>query len=248
MKPYSIDQLRFYDGRVNFIDKKRINTFETRAIFDRFYSGSTTDVNTVIESLGPTCLFYSNVQPWATEIPDIDSRSTRLFTIWGEDQNTNEIIVLLRGYYILPPFIMGSDTIKDYYFFSETSSYYPIVIISSFLTVLHDLQELGKLLRRTEVEIQKNWQELRQRVITSYEKTDLWKRYVLSFDKIVHFSYVCSSFDRELAEALREKNYQMTGALHVFASTTPSYDQAMVAAHIDEAKKILNEADKKKID
>ncbi|MFX0174369.1 MAG: hypothetical protein ACFE9L_21030, partial [Candidatus Hodarchaeota archaeon] len=57
-----------------------------------------------------------------------------------------------------------------------------------------------------------------------------------------HFSFMCSSFDRELIEALRRKNYRMTGILQMFASSTPSYDQAMVSSHLREAKKLLEQA------
>ncbi len=237
-----IDQLKFYNGRTHVIDKKRLSEFETKALLSRFYSGRNMEVATVIEDIGPLAVFYTNVQPWAEEIPDIDKKSARVFTIWGEDQDTKEIITLLKGLFIVLPFEWGKEIIEDYYSLVETVPYYPLAIVSSFLTIYSEQEQIENLLNRVIEEIQKHWIKKRQNLIQTLKKTELWKRYVLSFEKIIHFSFMCSSFDRELIEALRRKNYRMTGILQMFASSTPSYDQAMVSSHLGEAKELLKRA------
>lgn len=106
------NQLRFYDGRTHFIDKKRMSEFEARALTDRFFAGENVDVAAVIEELGPVSLHYSNVQPWAEEIPDINPRSARIYTIWAEEKETKEIVVILKGFFILTPFQWGKKQSK----------------------------------------------------------------------------------------------------------------------------------------
>lgn len=157
-----------------------------------------------------------------------------------------EIVVTVRGFYILIPFQWGKETIQDYYFLSEDIPYYPFAVIESFLTILSDEQHLINLIERVNEEIQKNWQDLRQRIIKTTEKTDIWKRYVLSFENIIHYSFLCPAFDRELVEALRKKEYWITGVLQMLASPTPSYDKAAFKTHLNRAKKIIKEAEKEK--
>ena len=243
MNSEKIEQLRFYNGLVNSIDKTRMTLFEQRSITDRFYSGGDVNTETVIEELGPTSIHYSNVQPWAKEIPDIDKRSARTFSIWAEDQKSKEVVVSVRGFYILIPLQWGKETIQEYYSFSEHVPYYPVAVVSSFLTIINDKEELNDLIERVKEEIQQNWQNLRQRIIETLNKTDLWKRYVLSFENIIHFSFLCSAFDRELVNALRTNDYRITGALQMLASPTYSYDKAMVVSHLNKAKEIIDVAD-----
>jgi hypothetical protein len=241
MNSYNVENLRFYDGRTHAIDKNRIYEFETQAVTNRYYSGRDINVTTVVEELGPFCVLYSNVQPWSEEIPDIDKKSARLFTLWAEDKETRDIVSIIQGFYIVVPFQWGKSTAKDYYLFSENVPYYPIAVVSSFLTILNEKQQIIELLAQVKKEIQKNWLELRQKIIESLDKTDLWKRYVLAFEKIIHFSLLCSSFDRELIEALRAEDYRLTGVLQMFASPTASDDQAMIESHLTGAKKIIEE-------
>ncbi|MFW9996872.1 MAG: hypothetical protein ACFFD4_32825 [Candidatus Odinarchaeota archaeon] len=246
MDPEVVNRLKFHNGHFNAIDEKRISGFEAKAIIDRFYFGQNVDVTAIIEDLGPTVVLFSNVQPWSGELPDIDKKSARLFTIWAEDEKTKEVITIIQGFFILSPFkFHGEETFVDYYYFKENVPYYPIAIISGFLTVLN-AELIDDLLERLIEEIQKYWGELRQRVIESVSKTNLWKRYVFSFEKIIHFSFVCPSFDRGLFEALRRKNYRVTNVLQLMASPTPSYDQAKVKTHIEEAKRTLEKAGFKK--
>ena len=61
------------------------------------------------------------------------------------------------------------------------------------------------------------------------------------FDKIIHFSFLCSSKDRELIDSLRQKDYRTTGVMQLMSSPTGSYDQAMIKSHLKAAKKIVEE-------
>lgn len=242
MTTYDVDNLRFYNGRTHGIDKNRIYEFETKALTNRYYSGQDIDVVTVVEELGPSCLLYSNVQPWAEEIPDIDKQSARLFALWAEDKKTRDIVAIIQGFYVVVPFRWGKKTAKDYYLLSENVPYYPLAVVSSFLTILNEKQQLIRLLAQVKKEIQQNWLELRQNIVDSLDKTELWKRYVLAFEKIIHFSVLCSAFDRELIEALRAEDYRTTGVLQMLASPTASYDQAMIESHLAGAKKVIEKA------
>lgn len=244
MNNYSVERLVFYDGLDYSIDEKRLTEFSVK-LTNRFYLGDDIEFVRVVEEFGPVVTHYSNIQPWGEEIPDIDRRSARIFSVWAEDNNTREIVVTVRGFYITTPFHWGKETVQDYYFLSEDVSYYPITVITSFLTILSDEQHLISLIERVKEEIQKNWHNLRQRIIETMEKTDIWKRYVLSFEKLIHFSFLCSTIDRELADALRKKNFRITGILQMLSSPTPSYDKAMVEIHINNAKRILKKANKK---
>ncbi|MHA1978628.1 MAG: hypothetical protein ACW98F_18090 [Candidatus Hodarchaeales archaeon] len=243
MRQSKIAQLKFYNGLSHFIDKDRIIKFEEKSLIDRFFSGRDVSTETMIEELGPIAVHYANVQPWAEEIPDIDTRSARTFSIWAEDKRTKEIVTTVRGFYILMPFHWGKETLQEYYSFSENVPYYPMVVISSFLSIFSEENLLDQLIERVKAELQKNWQNLRQRMIETLKKTDLWKRFVLSFDSIIYFSFLCSTSDRELVKALRKNDCRITGILQMLASPTPSYDEAMITSHLNGAKKVLKEAD-----
>ncbi|MFW9991528.1 MAG: hypothetical protein ACFFD4_05675 [Candidatus Odinarchaeota archaeon] len=234
-----IKRLRFYNGREHSIDKEQLYEFETKAVIDRYYSGRDIDASTLLEDLGPTVLDYTNVHHWSKEIPDIDKRSARLFTMWAEDEETGAIVALFRGFYVLLSYKWGTTYLKDYYFFNETVPYYPIAVVSSFRTTVRD-EQLDELLDRTRKEIELNWRGLRQQLIETLEKnTDLWRRYVLCFDKIVHFSFLCPSIDRELIDSLRRNDYRTTGVLQLLASPTASFDQIMIKLHLKEAERIM---------
>jgi hypothetical protein len=243
MNSTNIKQIRFYNGLSTSIDKTRMTKFEQRSITDRFYSGGEVNTETVIEELGPTVIHYSNVQPWGKEIPDIDNKSARTFSIWAEDEKTKDIVTTARGFYVLIPLQWGKETIQEYYSFSEHVPYYPVAVVSSFLTIIDDKVELNNLIEKVKEEIQQNWQSLRQEIIKTLDRSDLWKRYVLSFENIIHFSFLCSAFDRELVNALRKNNYRITGALQMLASPTYSYDKAMVVSHLNKAKEIIDVTD-----
>lgn len=190
---------------------------------------------------------FTDVHPWAPEIPDINERSARLFTLWAEDGETKDIILILRGIYVLLPFQWGESSLMDYYAFAEDLPYYPLSIVSSFRTAFQDEILILHLIDRVKEEIEHIWRELRQTVIDRLEEgSDLWKRYLLCFDRIIHFSFLCPSMDRELLDALRMKNYRTTGVMQLLASPESSYDQAMINSHLSEAKQLIEDIEKKK--
>lgn len=241
-----INQLRFYNGRNHSIDQKRLVDFEMRAIINRYYHGEEINVSTLIEDLGPINLDFTNIHPWAEKIPDIDRRSARLFTLWAEDEKTKDVVLILRGFYVVLSFTWGKSQLTEYFGLTENVPYYPIAVISALRTAIYDDLQLSALLDRIKEEIELNWRELRQQVIKNLDKNDdLWKRYVFCFDKIIHFSFLCSSIDRELIESLRKKDYRTTGIMQLMSSPTISYDQAMIKSHLKAATKIVEESKKK---
>ena len=122
---------------------------------------------------------------------------------------------------------------------------FTVAVISSFRTTIKEEIQILKILDRVTSEIELNWRTLRQRVIENLSPgSDLWKRYVLCFDRIIHFSILCPSIDRELIDALRMKNYRTTGVFQLLASPATAYDQAMVNSHLTEAKKLIGAQEK----
>ena len=245
MKDPLISQLRFYDGRIHSIDQKRLVDFETRAIINRYYHGEEINVSTLIEDLGPINLDFTNIHPWSEKIPDIDKRSARLFTLWAEDEKTKDVVLILRGFYVVLSFTWGKSQVSEYFGLTENAPYYPIAVISALRTAIFDDLQLSALLDRIKEEIDLNWRKLRQQTINNLDKTDdLWKRYVFCFDKIIHFSFLCSCIDRELIDSLRKKDYRTTGVMQLMSSPTISYDQAMIKSHLKAAKKLVEESTK----
>ncbi|MFW9777811.1 MAG: hypothetical protein ACFFE8_03075 [Candidatus Heimdallarchaeota archaeon] len=242
-----IKKLVFYNGRNHYIDKDRVFKFEMAAVINRYYSGRQIDSTTLIEDLGPIQLDFTDVHPWAPQIPDINEKSARLFTLWAEDGETKDVVLILRGIYVLLPFKWGENTLLDYYEFVEDIPYYPIAVISSFRTTFRDEIMILRLVDRVKEEIELVWRDLRQSVIDRLEKgSELWKRYVLCFEKIIHFSFLCPSIDRELIDALRMKNYRTTGVMQLLASPELSYDQAMINSHLTEAKALISQTEDNK--
>ncbi len=240
-----INRLRFFNGRYNSIDNERLYNFELKALLNRYYPDYETETINLIEELGSCMIDYSNSQHWSREIPDIDPRSARLFSIWAEHEETKEIVVLCRGFFILQPFFIGKTQLHEYYFYEEDVPYYPTAIFSTFRTIIRDVGQLSELLDLVCREIDQNWRELREHLIKTLNKnTDLWKRYVFSFDKIVLYEFQCPSIDRELIDALKRKKYRMTGIIQLLSSPSPSYDQITIENHLKQAKKIIEDHEK----
>lgn len=236
-----IDQLRFYDGRLRPIDSQRLMQFELDSIVDKYYLNREIDAAGVIDDIGPIHIDFTNIQRWSKEIPDIDPRSARLFTLWAEFPKTNQVAVILRGFYTLIPFKFGEEALKKYYYEHDTPCY-PMAIISSFRTIFDEKDLICDLLDRVKSELGIDWKKRRQQVIKSLpHKSELWKRYVLAFDKIIYYSFLCPSIDRTLIEALKRKNFRITGVMQLLASPTPSYNEVMIRSHLSEAKKLLQE-------
>lgn len=241
MTPVNPEKLTFYDGRIHPIDKERLYKFETKAVLGRYYNNQQVASISLIEDLGQFNLDFTNVHGmYSEEIPDIDPRSARLFTLWAEDKDTQEVVCLIKGDILLLSLQWTDDSIHDYYFLDENVPYYPMVVISSFRTILKELSDFPPLLESVKEQIELYWRELREHQINTLKKnTDLWRRYVLSFDRIVHFSFLVPSIDRELIDSLRSQNYRTTGVMQLLASPTSSYDQALTESHLKEAKKVI---------
>ena len=239
MSSININRLRFYDGRDYPIDKERILKFEVRSIINRFYPNRRVEAADVIDEIGPIHIDFTNIQHWSKEIPDIDERSTRLFTLWAEDEGTNDVVLILRGFYVLVPLQFEEDALREYYYHPADTPCFPMVVISAFRTIYTTTEEISEILERVKEEIEINWRMLRQKFIDSLDKTDLWKRFVLSFDKIIYFSFVCPTIDRELINALKLKGFRTTGLMQLLASPTISYDKVQIDTHLKEAKKIV---------
>ncbi|MHA2334893.1 MAG: hypothetical protein ACXAEU_22890 [Candidatus Hodarchaeales archaeon] len=235
-----MNKLRFYDGRTHPIDQERLIEFDVKSVSDRYYSSRVIDAAKVIDDMGPFHLDYTNVQFVSSDLPDIDKRSARLFTLWAEDEESKEVVILLRGFYILVPFKFGEEALKEYHHLKDTSCY-PMAVISSIRTVFKDLVTLTEVLDRVKEEIVLNWQKTRQQVIDTLDRSELWERYVLSFDEIIYFSFLCPSIDRELIEALKRNDYRTTGIMQILASPTLSYDHLKVKLHLNEAMKMIKE-------
>lgn len=232
--------LQFYNGRTHPIDKERILDFELNAIYKRYYSDRLFDHSALIENLGPIQIDYSNIHDWLQEIPDIDTRSARIFSLWAEDERTSEVVLIAHGYFILMPFGSGEKAVSDYYYLTGEETFYPVAVISSFRTVIDKMAILVDLLERVELEINLLWKDLKQKIVSSIEKGFLWKRYVNSFNEIIHFSFLCPSMDREVIEALRQREYRTTGVMQLLSSSTASYDTAIINDHLKQAKKMID--------
>ncbi|WP_455141904.1 hypothetical protein [Candidatus Hodarchaeum mangrovi] len=238
MSTETIKNLRFYDGRQHSIERDRLVRFELKSVIDRYYQTKSVDAATVLADLGPIHLDFTNIQSWATDIPDIDPKSARLFTLWGEDPETSEIIVIIRGYYILVPFSFSQDELEVYHDEKNTPCY-PIAVISSFRTIYSNIDLLILLIDRIKLELTQNWKYVRKRVINSLEKNQIWERYAYSLDEIIFYSIVCPSIDRELITALNRWGFRTTGVLQIMASSEPKYDEIFFQSHLEEAKDII---------
>ena len=107
-----------------------------------------------------------------------------MFTLWAEDEETNDVVLIIRGFYVVLSFTWGRSQLNDYFGLKENVPYYPMVVISGLRTIINDDLQLRTLLDRIRDEIELNWRKLRQQVINNLDKNDdLWKRYVLCFEK-----------------------------------------------------------------
>ncbi len=238
MKIEDIKDLQFHDGRINPITHDRLVQFDISSVVERFYQTRTVDASAVISDLGPIHIDFTNIQDWAEDIPDIDDRSGRIFILWAENPDTNEVVLKIRGFFILVPFEFGMEQLKEYHTRHDTPCH-PMAIISSIRTIFDDVDILTELIDRIDKELNDHWQKTRKRLIERLERNFLWERYVYSLDTISHISYLCPSMDRELLAALKRKEFSSTGVLQVMASPTSSYDQVSLQSHLKKAKGII---------
>ncbi len=241
----------FHDGREKAIDVKRMIEFENKSTHARFFKGyDEVSAKTLLEELGACAIDYTNVhQTWSKTIPDIHPDSTRLFIIWGEDSKTKEIVSLIRGFFLLVPFTATQTTLSDYYMLEEKVPYYPYAIVTSFRTIYNKKNDLEDLINQLLEKISFNWQKQREKTISRLkEGTEIWERFMLSFDKIIHFSFQCPSIDREVIDILKRKGYQITATMHILASASSYYDKAAIDHHTRLVYKILDESEKRRKD
>lgn len=232
-------RLQFHDGRTNAIEKDRLIQFEIRSVLDRFYQNRTLNAAKVLDDIGSIHVDYTNIQDFHSEIPDIDKRSARLFTLWAEEIDTKEIALILRGFFILVPFDYSKEALK-YYYYHEAPSY-PMALITAFRTIYEEVEILSNVIDQVKGALLTHWKALRLILINTLKKTKLWERYVLSLDQLIYYSFLIPSLDRELISALKRTNHRTTGIMQIMASQTPSYNQVQMKNHMEGAKKIINE-------
>ncbi|MFW9779343.1 MAG: hypothetical protein ACFFE8_10865 [Candidatus Heimdallarchaeota archaeon] len=233
-----IPRLKFHDGRIDAIEKDRLIQFEIRSVLDRFYSNRTLTAAKVLNDIGSVHVDYTNIQDFHAEIPDIDPRSARLFTLWAEEIDSKDIALILRGFFILVPFDYSKEALT-YYYHHEAPSY-PMALITAFRTIYDEVDTLVNVIDQVKDTLLSHWQSLRTSLINTLRKTKLWERYVLSLDQLIYYSFLIPSVDRELISALKRKNHRTTGIMQILASQTPSYDQIQIENHLEEAKKIID--------
>ncbi len=239
--------LIIHDGRQNALDVDRLKDFDLKSVSEKFFPTRDIDSSSLFEQFGDWCVDFTNVHGWAEEIPDIDPRSARLFTIWAEDENTQEVLGLARGFFILMPFTLSPTTIREYYSPQEDMTFYPMAIISSLRTRIKEEKKLDFLLDQMRKKISSNWKELRSNTIKLLSKgSDLWKRYVFSFEEVIHFTILCPSIDREMIDTLQRNNYRISGVMQLLSSSSPSYDEATIKHHLRSSQKLLKEVVKNK--
>lgn len=234
---YSTKDLKFYDGLKTPIDRDRYNVFENKSVLDRFFSRNIVAVS-LFETFGYGLADFTNVHPLYFQFPDIKD-TLRIFTLWAEDRKTNEVVVLLRGFYILEPFIVKDQTLLDD-FSRLGESFQPFALVSSIRTIIQDSDQLGRLIEWVKTEIEQHWKKRRQIVIETLDPDNpVWKRFVFSFDKILYYSFVCPSIDREFTSAFRKLNFHLTSIFQQFSSPTADYDQAIIKPYLRDVKAIL---------
>ncbi|MHA2089808.1 MAG: hypothetical protein ACW98K_03015 [Candidatus Kariarchaeaceae archaeon] len=233
-----IDSLRFYDGRKHKISAEKMVRFDMKSIFDRYYPDKTKQAYEVFEDLGGFVLEFTNLLEGYDEIPDLDEKSARLFSIWAEDDVSKEVVLVLRGIFVLTPYNFTIEKVENYYSGRELDDiYYPTAVLTVFRTTIVDIDELEKLLDRSLIEIEAQWKLLRRNTIQRLSSgTHLWRRYVNSIEKLIHYTFQIPSIDRETLDTLKRKNYRITNFMMLLASTTPSYDTATIEHHIKWAR------------
>jgi hypothetical protein len=247
-----VQQLLFHDGLKSSINRERLFRFEMKAVIDRLYGKEGREIysTTLMEELGPINIDFTNLHAHLRQdIPDLDPRTARLFSLWAENPDTKEIVAILRGYYILIPFRWGESTIRDYYFYDndhqpsetrEQTPFYPMVVIASFRTTFSDPEIINALIERSLAEIEEHWKRLRQGIVERVDKdSKVWSRYVLAMDKVIHYTFLIPTMEREIIETLRKSGYRTTGVLQLLASPTLSYNETELQEHLREAQRVL---------
>ncbi|MFW9777550.1 MAG: hypothetical protein ACFFE8_01770 [Candidatus Heimdallarchaeota archaeon] len=240
--PQSLN-LIIHDGREDPIDLERMIRFDQASAIERYFGDREVDTSKIFEMFGPWVIDFTNLHAWSKDIPDIDPRSARLFSIWLEDADSKEIIGAASGFFLLVPFTFSTTHVRDYYSVQDAVPYYPMAIMHTMRTVIKEETLLDQFLDRLREGISENWKKRREEVIRNLPKqSELWERYVFSFENIIHFTFLFPSIDRELIDSLLRNNYRISGVMQLLASPTPSYTQLTIKQHLRAAQKILDEA------
>ena len=237
--------LRFHDGLRETIDLDRMTEFDVESILEPLYdTRGDIDASQILEELGPWALDYTNLYDWSENTPDVHAKGSRLFQLWAEDVETGKVVGVVRGHLALLPFTWSAVTLNDYYKKRETVPFYPMAIITSLRSTLKHNYNLDVFLDLMLEEIQKSWKRERQEAIDSMKKgSELWKRYISSFEQIIHFTILCPSIHRRLIDALKRKDYRISGVMQLLASPTHSYDKATIEHHIRNVEKVLKSSE-----
>jgi hypothetical protein len=236
-------KIKFHNGLKEIIKSEQLIEFDYNSIMKRFFHSRDLDTSKMLEQLGDWILDFTNVHDWRKEIPDIDTRSARIFSLWAEDLRTGKIIGLVRGFFTLLPYGADKTTLQDYYTFHEELPYYPWAVICALRTIVSENKEMDMLLGQMREAISLNWSKVRQNTIKRLSKgSSLWKRYVYSFSEVIHFTILCPSFDREMIDALTRKDYNLTGIMQIYSSPSSSYDDITLKHHLRSAKKIMDQS------
>lgn len=235
-----MSNFQFHDGLKESIDVKRMTEFDVNSILNQLYEHRDVDSSELLEELGPWALDFSNVFGWSENIPDVDPQSARLFQIWAEDEKSKSVIGTIKGYFTLVPFTFSSSTLKDYYMLQAEVPFYPMAIVTSLRTTIKEIEPLDDFLQKILNEVSQTWMKRRAEVISNLESgSELWKRYLYSFEQIIHFTIMCPSIHRIIIDALKRMDYRITGVMQLLASSSPFYDKATIDHHIRKVKAIL---------
>lgn len=239
-------RLKFHDGLKESIDVDRMTDFDVQSILEPLYdTRSDVDASQILEELGPWALDYTNLYDWSENTPDVHTKGSRLFQLWAEDTNSGKVVGVVRGHLALVPFTWSAVTLRDYYKKGETAPFYPMAIITSLRSTLRENRDLDIFLDRTFKEIRKAWTREREEAIVTIQKdSELWRRYVASFEEIIHFTILCPSIHRRLIDALKRKDYRISGVMQLLASTSNVYDKATIDHHIRNVEKVLKKSER----
>ncbi|MHA2250751.1 MAG: hypothetical protein ACXAD7_10325 [Candidatus Kariarchaeaceae archaeon] len=235
-----IASLKFHDGRKFKIPSDKMAPFDYTSIFERYYPDKTKQAYEVFEDLGGFALEFTNLLEGYEGIPDVDDKSSRLFTLWAEDEERNEVVLIIRGIFVLTPYNFTLQKVTEYYLGKdEDDLYYPTAVLTVFRTTIVDIDQLEMLIDRSLIEIEAQWKLSRSQAIHNLtSNTRVWRRYFNSIDKLIHFTFQIPSIDREILDTLKRKDYRITNFMMLLASTTPSYDRATLEYHIKETQKL----------
>jgi hypothetical protein len=231
---HTYDQFVFHDGIVDAIDGDRMVVFETQSMIERHNYSIFTESNIILDELGPAAIDFADIHEYARLIPDINEKSARLFTIWVEDADTSNIVAITKGHIILHPFDLSY--VHGYYQGKDDMRpFYPKVLFTSFRTVLKGEEMITSIISQLLIAIEKKWKAIREYVINKVNDKELKKRYILSFDNIIYFTFLLPSIENEVIRALQRKKYQISGIMQILSARTSSYNQAVIDHHVKTA-------------